>query len=96
MLQECLEGLQIRPDGVYVDVTFGGGGHSREIFERLNENGKLIVFDQDPDARKNAWEASNFHFVAANFAYIQNHLRMLGIKQVDGILADLGGGWNSC
>lgn len=90
MLQECLEGLQIRPDGVYVDVTFGGGGHSREIFERLNENGKLIVFDQDPDARKNAWEASNFHFVAANFAYIQNHLRMLGIKQVDGILADLG------
>lgn len=90
MLQECLEGLQIRPDGVYVDVTFGGGGHSREIFERLNENGKLIVFDQDPDAWKNAWEASNFHFVAANFAYIQNHLRMLGIKQVDGILADLG------
>ena len=90
MLQECLEGLQIRPDGVYVDVTFGGGGHSREIFERLNENGKLIVFDHDPDARKNAWEASNFHFVAANFAYIQNHLRMLGIKQVDGILADLG------
>jgi len=90
MLQECLDGLQIRPDGVYVDVTFGGGGHSRAIFERLNENGKLIAFDQDPDAQKNVWDASNFHFVAANFAYIRNHLRMLGIKQVDGIIADLG------
>lgn len=90
MLSECLDGLNIRPDGVYVDVTFGGGGHAREIFKQLNENGKLIVFDQDPDARENAWEASNFYFVAANFAYIQNHLRMLGIKQVDGILADLG------
>jgi len=90
MLQECLDGLNIRPDGVYVDVTFGGGGHSREIYKQLNEKGKLIVFDQDPDARKNAWEAPNFYFVAANFAYLQNHLRMLGIKQVDGILADLG------
>lgn len=90
MLQECLEGLNIRPDGVYVDVTFGGGGHSREIYKQLNENGKLIVFDQDPDARENAWEAPNFYFVAANFAYLQNHLRMLGIKQLDGILADLG------
>lgn len=90
LLQECLDGLQIRPDGVYVDVTFGGGGHSKAIFDQLNENGKLIVFDQDPDARENAWEAPNFYFVAANFAYIQNHLRMLGIKQVDGILADLG------
>lgn len=90
MLQECLDGLNIRPDGVYVDVTFGGGGHSKAIFDQLNENGKLIVFDQDPDARENAWEAPNFYFVAANFAYIQNHLRMLGVKQVDGILADLG------
>lgn len=90
MLAECLEGLQIRPDGVYVDVTFGGGGHSMAIFNELNEDGKLIAFDQDPDARKNAWEAPNFYFVAANFAYIQNHLRMLGIKQVDGVLADLG------
>jgi len=90
MLQECLNGLQIRPDGVYLDVTFGGGGHSRAIFDQLSESGKLIVFDQDPDARANAWEAPNFYFVAANFAYIQNHLRMLGVKQVDGILADLG------
>jgi 16S rRNA (cytosine1402-N4)-methyltransferase len=90
MLQECLDGLQIRPDGVYLDVTFGGGGHSRAIFDQLSEKGKLIVFDQDPDARANAWEAPNFYFVAANFAYIQNHLRMLGVKRVDGILADLG------
>ncbi|MDC0257134.1 16S rRNA (cytosine(1402)-N(4))-methyltransferase RsmH [Crocinitomicaceae bacterium] len=90
MLKECLDGLQMRPDGVYLDVTFGGGGHSRAMFDQLSENGKLIVFDQDPDARANAWEAPNFYFVAANFAYIQNHLRMLGVKQVDGILADLG------
>ena len=90
MLQECIEALQIRPDGVYVDVTFGGGGHSVEIFKKLGPKGKLIVFDQDPDAKKNAWEAPNFHFVAANFAFISNHLRLLGIKKVDGILADLG------
>lgn len=90
MLNECLDGLNIRPNGVYVDVTFGGGGHSRAIFERLNEEGKLIVFDQDPDARKNAWEAPNFHFIPANFQFLANHLKMLGITQVDGILADLG------
>jgi len=90
MLQECLEGLNINPDGVYVDVTFGGGGHSRAIFEKLSSKGKLIVFDQDPDARANAWEAPNFHFVAANFAFLKNHLRVLGVPVVDGILADLG------
>lgn len=90
MLTECLEGLNINPDGIYVDVTFGGGGHSRAIFEKLSPKGKLIVFDQDPDAKNNAWEASNFHFVASNFAFLQNHLRLLGIKEVDGILADLG------
>ncbi|WP_343634394.1 16S rRNA (cytosine(1402)-N(4))-methyltransferase RsmH [Fluviicola sp.] len=90
MLQECLDGLNINPDGVYVDVTFGGGGHSRAIFEKLSSKGKLIVFDQDPDARANAWEAPNFHFVAANFAFLKNHLRVLGIPAVDGILADLG------
>lgn len=90
MLSECLEGLNINPDGVYVDVTFGGGGHSCAIFEKLSPKGKLIVFDQDPDAKNNAWEAPNFHFVASNFAFLQNHLRMLGIKEVDGILADLG------
>lgn len=90
MLNECLDGLAINPDGVYVDVTFGGGGHSRAIFERLSSKGRLIVFDQDPDAKRNAWEAPNFFFVASNFAFIQNHLRLLGIKEVDGILADLG------
>lgn len=90
MLHECIEGLTINPDGVYVDVTFGGGGHSKEIYKKLSSKGKLIVFDQDPDARENAWEADNFYFVAANFAFISNHLRLLGIKHVDGILADLG------
>lgn len=90
MLQECLDGLNINPDGIYVDVTFGGGGHSRAIFEKLSPKGQLIVFDQDPDARANAWEAPNFHFVAANFAFLKNHLRVLGIPGVDGILADLG------
>lgn len=90
MLQQCLDGLNINPDGIYVDVTFGGGGHSREIFKQLSSKGKLIVFDQDPDARKNAWEADNFYFVAANFSFLSNHLKIMGIKKVDGILADLG------
>jgi 16S rRNA (cytosine1402-N4)-methyltransferase len=90
MLQECLDGLNIRPDGTYVDVTFGGGGHSRAIFSQLSEKGRLIVFDQDPDAKANAWQAPNFTFVAANFSFLKNHLRAMGISQVDGILADLG------
>ena len=90
MLQECLDGLTINPDGIYVDVTFGGGGHSREIFKQLSSKGQLIVFVQDPDARKNAWEADNFHFVASNFSFISNHLKMMGFPKVDGILADLG------
>jgi 16S rRNA (cytosine1402-N4)-methyltransferase len=90
MLHECIEGLAINPDGVYVDVTFGGGGHSKEIYKKLSGKGTLIVFDQDPDAKENTWEADNFHFVASNFAFISNHLRLLGFKQVDGILADLG------
>lgn len=90
MLNECIEGLNINPDGIYVDVTFGGGGHSKEIFKKLSSKGKLIVFDQDPDAKANAWKADNFFFIAANFAFISNHLRMMGIKHVDGVLADLG------
>ena len=72
MLQECIDGLAINPDGIYVDVTFGGGGHSKAIFEQLSPKGQLIVFDQDPDARNNAWDAPNFHFVAANFAFLKN------------------------
>lgn len=90
MLRECLEGLKINPDGTYVDVTFGGGGHSRAIFEKLSPKGRLIVFDQDPDALKNAWDAPNFLFIPSNFAFVSNHLKMMGIKHVDGILADLG------
>lgn len=85
-----MDALNINPDGVYVDVTFGGGGHSRAIFEKLSPKGKLIVFDQDPDAQKNAWEAENFHFIPANFSFLKNYIRVLGIKEVDGILADLG------
>lgn len=90
MLNECLEGMNIHPDGTYVDLTFGGGGHSCEIFKLLSPKGRLISFDQDLDAKKNAWEAPNFFFVDSNFAFLKNQLRLLGIKQVDGILADLG------
>ncbi|MEY4659647.1 MAG: hypothetical protein RJB36_1413 [Bacteroidota bacterium] len=90
LFQESIDALDIRPDGVYVDVTFGGGGHARAIFNQLNSNGQLIVFDQDADAKKNAWEAENFHFVAANFAFLKNHLQLLRFTQVNGILADLG------
>ena len=90
MLQPCLDGLDLQANGTYVDVTFGGGGHARAIFDQLSSSGQLIVFDQDPDARNNAWEASNFHFIPANFAFLRNHLRALGIPQVDGIIADLG------
>lgn len=90
MLQECIDALCINPDGIYVDVTFGGGGHSRAIFEKLSPKGRLIAFDQDPDARENAWDAPNFDLIPANFAFLSNHLRLLGIKEVDGLLADLG------
>lgn len=96
MLQECLEGLQIRPDGVYVDVTFGGGGHSRAILEQLGEKGHLYSFDQDPDAEKNAFSNDNenlskkFTFVRSNFRYLKNWMKYHGVKQIDGLLADLG------
>ena len=93
MLQECLDGLNIRPNGTYVDVTFGGGGHSRGILERLGENGKLYAFDQDPDAKQNALafsDDSRFTFIEANFRNIKKYLRLHGAKKVDGILADLG------
>jgi 16S rRNA (cytosine1402-N4)-methyltransferase len=90
MLQPCLDGLDLQANGTYVDVTFGGGGHARAIFEQLGPNGQLVVFDQDPDARNNAWEAPNFHFVPANFAFLRNYVRALGLSQVDGIIADLG------
>jgi len=90
MLKECLEGLNIQPDGIYVDVTFGGGGHSKAILELLGANGKLIGFDQDPDAKANIINDDRFIFVDQNFQFLKNQLRFLGIKKVDGILADLG------
>jgi 16S rRNA (cytosine1402-N4)-methyltransferase len=90
MLKECLEGLNIKPDGIYVDVTFGGGGHSKAILELLGAKGKLIGFDQDPDAKANIINDDRFIFVDQNFQFLKNQLRFLGIKKVDGILADLG------
>ncbi|HSN62366.1 MAG TPA: 16S rRNA (cytosine(1402)-N(4))-methyltransferase RsmH [Ferruginibacter sp.] len=90
LLQETIEALAIKPDGVYVDCTFGGGGHSREILKRLNDNGKLIVFDQDEDARKNVPDDKRIIFVAQNFRHLQKFLRLHKHNQVDGILADLG------
>lgn len=90
MLNECIEGLNIKPDGVYVDVTFGGGGHSREILKHLGADGVLIAFDQDPDAQRNKLDDPRFRFVDQNFAFLKNNLRLLGFKTVDGILADLG------
>ena len=90
LLKETVDGLNIKPDGVYVDVTFGGGGHSREIISRLGENGKLIAFDQDEDALRNAIQDDRFLLINENFRNIKRFLRFHGIKQVDGILADLG------
>lgn len=90
LLKECIEGLNIKPNGVYVDVTFGGGGHSKEILKNLGKDGVLIAFDQDPDAQRNKIEDPRFLFVDQNFSFLKNNLRLLGYKQVDGILADLG------
>ena len=90
LLFESVDGLNVKPDGVYVDVTFGGGGHSREILKRLNEKGRLIAFDQDPDAGPNAIEDDRFTLIPQNFRYLSKFLRFYGIRQVDGILADLG------
>lgn len=90
LLKETVDGLNIKPDGVYVDVTFGGGGHSREILSRLGVNGKLFGFDQDEDAWENALQDDRFTLIQENFRYIKRFLRFHGIKQVDGILADLG------
>ena len=90
LLKETVCGLNIKPDGVYVDVTFGGGGHSKEILSRLGANGKLFGFDQDEDAWVNALPDERFVLIQENFRYIKRFLRFHGIKQVDGILADLG------
>jgi len=90
LLKESVDGLNIRPDGTYVDVTFGGGGHSKEILKRLNDKGRLFAFDQDADAVKNKIDDPRFTLIEGNFANLKNYLRLEGIKQVDGILADLG------
>lgn len=99
MLKECIDGLEIKPDGIYVDVTFGGGGHSRAILEKLGPEGHLYSFDQDPDAERNSGfevfraeghEVSNFTFVRSNFRYLKNWMRYYGVDHIDGLLADLG------
>ncbi|SDX75639.1 16S rRNA (cytosine1402-N4)-methyltransferase [Lutibacter oricola] len=90
LLKESVDGLNIKPGGVYVDVTFGGGGHSREILSRLGENGKLFAFDQDEDAQRNLIEDSRFTLIPQNFRFIKRYLRFYGVKKVDGVLADLG------
>jgi 16S rRNA (cytosine1402-N4)-methyltransferase len=91
LLEECIEGLQIQPGGVYVDLTFGGGGHSRAILEKL-EGGKLYAFDQDADAKENAKEIrrKEFTLIEANFRHLRRYLKLYNVRQVDGILADLG------
>lgn len=91
MLKECIEGLNIKPEGVYVDLTFGGGGHSKVILEKLN-GGHLYAFDQDQDAKMNAQQIKNssFTFIEGNFRYLKRYLKMYGVQAVDGILGDLG------
>ena len=90
LLKETVDGLDIKPNGVYVDVTFGGGGHSKEILKRLGSEGKLFGFDQDEDAFENALNDERFILIPENFRYIKRFLRFHGIRNVDGILADLG------
>lgn len=92
LLEACLDGLAIRPEGVYVDVTFGGGGHSKAILNQLSDKGRLLAFDQDSDARANALaiDDKRLTFIDANFRYLQKYLRLYGVKGVDGILGDLG------
>lgn len=90
LLKETVDGLNINPDGVYVDVTFGGGGHSREILSRLSENGRLYAFDQDEDALKNSIDDVRFTLIHENFRYIKRFLRFHGVKKVDGVLGDFG------
>lgn len=90
LLDESIDGLGLKPGGVYVDVTFGGGGHSREILRRLGGEGHLYSFDQDADAERNIVASPNFTFVRSNFRYLKNWMRYYGVEQIDGLLADLG------
>jgi len=90
LLNETVEGLNIKPNGVYVDATFGGGGHAKAILERLDNEGKLYAFDHDLDVKQNLIEDDRFHFIPHNFRYIRKFLRLHKVEKVDGILADLG------
>jgi 16S rRNA (cytosine1402-N4)-methyltransferase len=90
LLQACVDSLQIDPNGIYVDLTFGGGGHSKEILKHLGKDGKLISFDQDEDAIKNVPDDERLIFVQQNFRHLKNYLRLNGVTKVDGILGDLG------
>lgn len=90
MLEETIAALDIKPDGVYVDCTFGGGGHSRAILSKLNESGRLVAFDQDADAKRNLPDDERLIFVSQNFRHLQRFLRVEGLKTVDGMMADLG------
>jgi 16S rRNA (cytosine1402-N4)-methyltransferase len=90
MLHEVIQGLQIKPDGVYVDCTFGGGGHSKEVLSQLNEQGKLLAFDQDKDAKQNMPDDDRLIFIPHNFRHLQRFLRLHKIAKVNGVLADLG------
>lgn len=90
LLFESVDGLNVKPDGIYVDVTFGGGGHSREILKRLNDQGRLFAFDQDADAQENVLEDDRFTLIPQNFRHLGKFLRFYGLSGVDGILADLG------
>ena len=90
LLKESVDGLDIQPDGIYVDVTFGGGGHSKEILSRLGENGHLYSFDQDADAENNIVDDDRFTFVRSNFRYISQWMRYYGVERIDGLLGDLG------
>ena len=90
LLNESIDGLDIKSDGIYVDVTFGGGGHSREILSRLGNAGHLYSFDQDADAENNVEPQDNFTFVRSNFRYLKNWMRYYGVEGIDGLLADLG------
>lgn len=90
LLKESVDGLGVKADGVYVDVTFGGGGHSKEILKRLGAKGKLFAFDQDQDALRNKIDDDRFTLIHENFRYLKRFLRFYGVKQVDGVLADFG------
>ena len=90
LLKETIEGLQIKPDGVYVDCTFGGGGHAKAILNNLGKGGRLVAFDQDEDAKRNVPDDARILFVSHNFRYLKRFLQLNGIGEVDGVLADLG------